>query len=250
MKKQKSKSMICRKKSHKELNTDNEHKEKINALAIQFKEDKLKALLRRCYSNVQKYGSEAILKAVEDSWTANMAVGCSGISSLTDDRTFVQIADDVCKNQMKNLEVDTQQRYGTSHDHEITSKKNALFLIESSESLDDYDLSSLTEMKTAYKNGNYDDVADLAYLQDCRRRPGPQPPERRIDDSTTFYREKPKSPWQRISELLTEVVEEDQSESPLKCCVEAVRYLSRDLTYDNVGAAKESIRKAIEGLDV
>ena len=108
----------------------------------------------------------------------------------------------------ENLEVETCRAYGTSHDHEETSKRNALFLIESSESLPDYDSDTLIEMKQAYEKGRYDDVADLAYLQDRRSRPSPQPPERRVNDETTLLREAPASPWHRVSELLEEVAEE------------------------------------------
>jgi len=70
------------------------------------------------------------------------------------------------------------------HDHKETSKRNALFLIKSSERLPDYDSNVLTEMKKAYNEGSYDDVADLAYLHD-RNRSNPQLPESRI---TTFCR--------------------------------------------------------------
>ncbi len=238
---------ICRKKGQNEPGIDKEHQKQVNALVTQFKEDKLKAVLRRCYGDVQKYGPEAIMKAVED------RTGCCGIvhNSSLDENAFVKMEEEVSKERMEeDLEVEARRRYNMSHDHEETSKRNALFLIESSEGLDDYDLDTLVEMKRAYEKGRYDDVADLAYLQDRKRRPSPQPPEEEINDSTTLHRESPKSPWQRVSELLTEVVEEDQrNETPLKCCVEAVRHLSRDLTYDNMGAAKESIRKAIKCLE-
>lgn len=255
MKKRKPKSRkICRKKGQNELDIDIEHQKQVNALATQFKEDKFKAVLRRCYGDVQKYGPEAIMKAVEDSWAALAAAGCQGIVHGSSDKdAFVKMEEEVKEHSLRlglamdeNAEVESRRAYGTSHDHEETSKRNALFLIESSENLPDYDSDTLMEMKQAYKKRRYDDVADLAYLFDCRRRPLPQPPER----DTTLHRETPESPWHRVSELLEEVAEEEQhKESPIKCCVEAVRQLSRDLTYDNNAAAKESIRKAIKYLE-
>jgi hypothetical protein len=69
-----------------------------------------------------------------------------------------------------------------------------------------------------------------------------------IDEKTTLQRDASKSPWNRVAELLDEVTEEE-GETPLKCCVEAIRQLSRDLTYDNRVAAKDSIRKAIKHLE-
>ena len=174
MKKQKPKSRkICRKKGQKELDIDQEHQNQVNVLAMQFKEDKLKAVLRRCYSDVQKYGPEAIMKAIEDSWTAAAAAGACAIvhSDPADKHSFVQMETDAAiENMEENLEVDAPRAYGTSHDHEETSKRNALFLIESSESLVDYDSDTLMEMKRAYEKGRYDDVADLAYLYDRNRR--------------------------------------------------------------------------------
>lgn len=244
MKKQRHKSKkIARRKGVNEPEIDLEHQKKVNALATQFKEDKLKAVLRRCYSDVQKYGPEAIMKAVEDSWTAIAAAGCNGIvhSSGLDKDAFVKIEIEIAD--------EATPAYGISHDHEETSRRNALFLIESSEQID-YDSETLMEMKQAYEKGRYDDVADLAYLHDRNRRTAPQWAECQIDDKTTLCRDEPKNPWRRFSELLTEVAEEKgNTESPLKCCVEAVRHLSRDLTYDNRVAAKDSIRKAIKHLE-
>lgn len=236
MKKQKPKSKkICRKKRQNELETDKEWKQ-INKLAAQFKEDQFKLVLRRCYQNVQKYGPEAILKAINDDWTAMVAAAHKGTTAETD---FV--------NNYGDKEVLSKNH--TTHPHEETAKRNALFLIESSESLNDYDSDTLMEMKRAYGRGNFDDVADLAYIHDRNRRS--RLFERRVDDNTTsqnIYNNE--SPWHRFAELLEEVVEEDQQkESPLKCCVEAVRHLSRDLTYDNRMLAKESIRKAIKYLE-
>ncbi len=251
MKKQRHKSKkISRRKHNGEPEVDLEHQKEVNALVTQFKEDKLKAVLRRCYSDVQKYGPEAILKAVEDSWTAMAAVGCHAIthSSSVDDHSLIKVEQEVVNERLEeNLEVEARPAYGTSHDHKETSKRNALFLIESSQHID-YDSDTLMEMRRAYDRENYDDVADLAYLHDRRRRPLAQPPERKINDETTLCREEPESPWKRVSELLTEVAEES-TESPLKCCVDAVRHLSRDLTYDNRVAAKDSIRKAISHLE-
>lgn len=245
------KKKISRKKGFNEPEIDIKHQNEVNVLAAQFKEDQLKIVLRRCLNNVQKYGPEAIMKAVEDSWTAMAAVGCHAItqSSSVDENALLKVEIEVADEHMKeNLEeVETSPAYGTAHDHEETSKRNALFLIESSQHID-YDSETLANMKRAYEKGSYDDVADLAYLYDRSRRPLAQPPESRVNDETTLCREEPESPWKRVSELLTEVAEES-SESPLKCCVEAVRHLSRDLTYDNRVAAKDSIRKAIQHLE-
>ncbi len=259
MKKQRHKSKkVARKKGINEPEINLEHQRKVNVLATQFEEDKLKAVLRRCYSDVQKYGPEAIMKAVENNWTASVAVDCNGIveraahsSDLDKDAfAFVKVEEEVTDKRMReNLEVEAIPAYGTTHDHEITSKHNALFLIESSEQID-YDSDMLMKMKRAYERGNYDDVADLAYLHDRNRRSSPQWPKCQTNDETTLCREELASPWKRISELLTEVADEDQrKETPLKCCVEAVRHLSRDLTYNNMGAAKDSIRKAIKHLE-
>lgn len=240
MKKQKPKTRkICRKKGQNESEINPEHQKQISALTNQFREDQLKTVLRRCYSNVQKYGPEAIMKAVEDSWTAMVASACHGVADST------ALAKDFVE---ETLAHDIDPHGGITHPHQETSKRNALFLIESSEGLTDYDSDTLMEMKQAYKKDCYDDVADLAYLYDRNRRPL-QHPETRREDNTTPCK-KPESPWQRVSELLMEVAEEDQrKESPLKCCVEAVRHLSRDLTYDNRAAAKDSIRKAIKYLE-
>lgn len=246
MKKQKPKTRkICRKKGQSEPEINQEHQKQINALANQFREDQLKIVLRRCYSNVQKYGPEAIMKAVDDSWTAMVASACHGVADSTAFLKFEQEVAEECVQE--TLEVDMHPQIGITHPHQETSKRNALFLIESSEGLVDYDSDTLVEMKQAYEKDRYDDVADLAYLYDRNRRPLPQPPERQKNDNTC---KKPESPWRRISELLMEVAEEDQSkESPLKCCVEAVRHLSRDLTYDHRVAAKDAIRKAIKYLE-
>lgn len=246
--KQKSKTRKIARKKHSagEPKIDKEHQKQVDALATLFKEDQLKAVLRRCYNNVQKYGPEAIMKAVEDSWTAWMATACHGV---TDDKAFVKVEQEIAENYEETLEINVH--YGTTHPHKETSKKNALFLIESSECLDDYDPNTLAEMKRAYETGHYDDVADLAYLHDRNRRPIPMYPEVQVNDDTILLRDdKGCSPWHRVSELLEEVAEEGQrEETPLKCCVEAVRQLSRDLSYDNNAAAKGSIRKAIKYLE-
>lgn len=241
MKKHKHKTKkISRKKHHAEPEIDLEHQKQVNALATQFKDDRLKAILRRGYTNVQKYGSEAILKAINVSWSGGIV-----------DDSFIKTELEMTSERLKEeLEVDAYPIGGTSHSHKETSKRNAIFLIESSERLEDYDADTLAEMKRAYENGNYDDVADLAYLRDVQRRPQPQIPERELDNNATLHRDEPKSPWNRVAELLEEVADEERhKESPLKCCVEAVRHLSRDLTYDSRTEAKESIRKAIKYLE-
>ncbi len=257
MKKQKK---ICRRKGADEVDIDLEHQKQVNALATQFKEDQLKAVLQKCYSNVLKYGPEAILKAVEDSWTAVRASATARLihNESTDKDAFIQMKEAAQELMNEELELLAYSHSSTPRSHEETSKQNALFLIESSEALDDYDSDTLAEMKQAYEKGRYDDVADLAYLHDRARRPRPQPQGK---DDTTLCCEEPhymdrsgpqrraKDPWCRISELLTEVVEDQSNKSPLKCCVEAVRCLSRDLTYDNRVAAKAAIREAIKYLE-
>ncbi len=256
MKKQKK---ICRRKGADEVDIDLEHQKQVNALATQFKEDQLKAVLQKCYSNVQKYGPEAILKAVEDSWTAVRASATARLihNESTDKDAFIQMKEAAQELMNEELELLARSHSSTPRSHEETSKQNALFLIESSEALDYYDSDTLAEMKQAYDLFHYDDVADWAYLHDRARRPQP-----RGNDDTALCCEEPhcmdrhepqrlaKDPWCRILELLTEVAGEDQSnKSPLKCCVEAVRCLSRDLTYDNRVAAKTAIREAIKYLE-
>lgn len=247
MRKKTKKQKINRKKGHNEPEIDEEYQKQINELATQFKEDQLKSVLRRCYKNVQKYGPEAILKALDNSFGSDQNA-CS-----IDADAFVEIEAEITSEHMEenlqiiDLEVNSHWANSTKHDHAKTSKRNALFLIESSERLDDYDSDTLMEMKRAYERGNYDDVADLAYLQDRSRRPVAQSSDD-ADDSTpvdvpSLY-SKNHSPWFRVAELLEEVAE-DQKETPLKYCVEAVRHLSGDLTYDDRTAAKDSIRKAI-----
>lgn len=243
MRKKTKKQKINRKKGHDEPEIDEEYQKQINELATQFKDDQLKLILRRCYKNVQKYGPEAILKALDNSF------GCDQNACSIDEDAFVEIESEITKEHMEDLQViDLEVNFhwadSTKHNHAETSKRNALFLIESSECLDDYNTNTLAEMRLAYERGNYDDVADLAYLQDRSRRPSPQPPESQINDNATLHREAPVSPWSRVAELLEEVAE-DQKETSLKYCVEAVRHLSGDLTYDDRTAAKNSIRKAI-----
>ena len=243
---------ICRKKHPAEPEIDFEFQKQVNALATQFKDDQLKAILRRGYTNVQKYGPEAILKAINDSWSVAAAAASGGINN----DSFVEIEREVASKYLdliprpEDLEVVACLAGGTVHSHKETAKRNAIFLIESSERLEDYDVDTLAEMKRAYEKDRDDDVADLADLQDRNRRPAPMYPESRVNDNTTLRREAPISPWSRVAELLTEVADEERhKESPLKCCVEAVRHLSRDLTYDNRTDAKESIRKAIKHLE-
>jgi hypothetical protein len=241
MKKQrKTSKKICRKKGKNEPKIDPEYQNRINALATQFREDQLKTVLRHCYRNVQTYGAEAIMKSLEDTWPCHI-----GPSSYDDEeREVIEWMDET----MSPCFSQTMSPSRLLHDHEKTSKQNALFLIESSEALPDYDRNTLAEMKEAYDKGSYDDVADLAYLHDCQCRPQPRVIEEAEEAEEAT---KCRSPWQRISELLTEVAEEDQgrSESPIKYCVEAIRYLSRDLTYDNRLAAKDLIHKAIKCLE-
>lgn len=245
MKKQRKKTLrkISRKKGVNEPEIDIEYQNQISELATQFREDQLKLVLRRCYKNVQKYGPEAILRAVEDNW-ASLPAG----SVNTSVKDFVKIEEERSQVFIEETLTPTEIFSGTLHPHNETAKNNAEFLIESSERIDYYDSDTLAEMKRAYEKDNFDDVADIAYLHDRCQRPQSPPERQQIDDKPQTPK-KPESPWKRISELLAEVAEEDQAESPLKCCVEAVRHLSCDLTYDSRTAAKESIRKAIKHLE-
>ena len=57
------------------------------------------------------------------------------------------------------------------HDpHEIL-KKNAEFLIESSEKIKNYDQKTISSMKKEYNKANYSNVINLAYTHDSKKRP-------------------------------------------------------------------------------
>lgn len=232
---------ICRKKGRNEPVIDEETQNRINELATQFQEDQFKKVLRRCYRNVQQYGAKAILQAIE----TNLVATSDG--QVSDE--FVKMEVEEAKLQAERDEFIAKCMKGIIHAHEETAQRNALFLIESSEARGDYDLDTIAAMRQMYERGIYDDVADLAYLHDRKQRPQPQTIDK-IPCSPN-NETKPESPWQRFSELLTEVVEEEdqKTESPIECCVEAIRCLSRDLTYENRTAAKDLIRRAIKNLE-
>lgn len=208
---------IKKNKDKPEHQFDKEQQKLIAELVQQFKDDQLKFVFRRCLHHIQKYGLPAFSKAIELQLKEDPSEDPSIYSGLETEASIIH--------------------NGVSHSHEEFSKRNASFLIESSEKVPNYDQKVLREMKIAFEKGNYDDVADLAYLHDRNKRTV----IRRETDIPVY---KPESPWERFSDLLDEVVAE-KDETPLQFCVEALRHLSSDLTYDSRNAAKEAIRKAI-----
>lgn len=234
---------VIRKKNNSEQQRDEKYEQELAEKAQEFKDDQLRSVLRKCYKTVKKYGPDVVLKSMEDSALLSFAPLSAGI---VNDDAFVKMEDEISGAYFEEAtEVTAQSIYSRSHDHEETSKRNALFLIESSEKLESYDRDLLVKMRAAYNRGDYDDVADLAYLHDCNRRPVVQPPEQEVGEDTVL-REMPLSPWSRVAELLDEAVEEENEESAIQLCVDAMRHLSRDLTYENRAAAKESIQRAIK----
>jgi tRNA uridine 5-carbamoylmethylation protein Kti12 len=111
-------------------------------------------------------------------------------------------------------------------------KRNAAFLIEASEEIEDYDSDCLNQMKAAFDNSEYNDVIDLAYIHDRVKR-GNKPHASEYADEI-------------VSELSSEL---EAPNTPLQWCVSALRILSKDLTYENRELAKQEIRKIISVLE-
>lgn len=186
------------------------------------RDEEVKEVFRKFYKNVQEHGAEAVLQAIRDKWE--------------------QIEEE-WRNEGAE---DTWDLSGIRHEHEETLKRNALFLIESSEKITDYDPKVLKEMKMAYELEDYDDVLDLAYLHDRKKRVK-QARETKLKAEPTASAELNR-PFTHAMTTLIEAIaaEENSEETAIQSCVSALRHLSRDLTYEERSAAKEDIRKAIQ----
>lgn len=262
----KRKPKISRRKADHEINADPEKQQHLKELAIAFQEEQVKIVLRKLYKNVQQYGAEVVLEAVNQNWlkteeeweeTVDGDLARWDLNFKPSNASFVvgesipEIEEAATKEivieNLEEIESCGLSSSGIRHKHLEVLKRNALFLIESSEKIEDYDQDTLAQMKRCYERANYDDVLDLAFLHDREKRP------LRIGTflQTTTQERPPKPQMKTVVELLEEVAGEDSTgsidskETALQACVSALRHLSRDLTYEERTSAKQEIRKVI-----
>jgi len=179
--------------------------------------EQLRLVLYHCYNNVQRYGVKIVLKNLD------MLTRLEGEDLIT------------CTS---NLHVKDPKHFkNTIYDCKETTQQNALFLIESFKLIKNDESNTLIEMKQAYEKEDYDDVIDLAYLHDRYTRSVVHADEKI---------QKIRSPWKRFFSLFENKPQNNQS---LKHCIEALKLLSCDFTYDNRTAAKTLLQKAIKKLE-
>lgn len=135
--------------------------------------------------------------------------------------------------------------------HESRQLENAQFLLESSRKIPNYDPKILESMERAFKGGEYGAVMTLAGRHDTNCRPRPHRDKHFASDLTDYHEEveavgKTLRASTTLFEMLDEVVKEsDTKPSALKCCVDALKFLSKELTYENKANAKDMIRRAM-----
>jgi len=162
---------ISRKKHQGEPDIDPKTQELIKNLATTFKEDQIRQVLSKFY----KYGAEAVLEAVNQSGAFHLhdEPNAPEDEEWEQAQTFEEMERVAAKVRMKeNLEeTEPSTTYHYPAKHSEILQRNALFILESSEKIPNYDQETLVQMRTAYSRKCYDDVLDLAFLHDRKRRP-------------------------------------------------------------------------------
>jgi len=236
-------------KSHK-IHTNKhivEKNKKVQELVKKLQIDQMKNFLRKYYKYVQEYDPEIVMEALDKQWVYTQKNTKNSLNSTlitSENDNSIQTYD-----PFSDAPINTKISQGFRHNPKDTLKRNAAFLIESSEKIG-YNQEVLFKMKKSFDLGEYDDVLDLACLYDREQRQVTRPAineEEDIKAAKKALQDDEKNWTQRLVDLISEVELESSEDTTithyLTC---ALHEMDGELTYDSRSMARDYIKKALQ----